>query len=78
MERAIDKIVQDFGYICSVNFGSGYLSEYPAINFFRKDILKKEYVNTEKPSQQYGMYIWFSYEYKKENLFLKLTLANKY
>ncbi|MBW1509075.1 hypothetical protein AT958_03170, partial [Campylobacter jejuni] len=74
----MDGLIQDFDYVCSVNFGSGNLSDYPAINFFRKDILHKGYSNGEIPSQQYGMYIWFSYAHKEKTLYLALTASNKY
>ncbi|EOW3890382.1 AAA family ATPase [Campylobacter coli] len=77
-KKQIDGLIQDFDYVCSVNFGSGNLSDYPAINFFRKDILHKGYSNGETPSQQYGMYIWFSYAHKEKTLYLALTASNKY
>lgn len=77
-KKQIDGLIQDFDYVCSVNFGSGNLSDYPAINFFRKDILHKGYSNGEIPSQQYGMYIWFSYAHKEKTLYLALTASNKY
>ncbi|ECO2038766.1 AAA domain-containing protein [Campylobacter jejuni] len=48
------------------------------MNFFRKDILHKGYSNGEIPSQQYGMYIWFSYAHKEKTLYLALTASNKY
>ncbi|MGQ2707171.1 McrB family protein [Campylobacter jejuni] len=48
------------------------------MNFFRKDILHKGYSNGETPSQQYGMYIWFSYAHKEKTLYLALTASNKY
>nr|WP_251819715.1 AAA family ATPase [Campylobacter jejuni] len=77
-KKQIDSLIQDFDYVCSVNFGSGNLSDYPAVNFFRKDILHKGYSNGEIPSQQYGMYIWFSYAHKEKTLYLALTASNKY
>ncbi len=77
-KNQIDGLIKELNYVCSVNFGSGKLSDYPAINFFRKDILHKNYANGEKPSQQHGMYIWFSYAHKIRILYLKLTAADKY
>ncbi|EAK4755699.1 hypothetical protein C2Q23_01365 [Campylobacter coli] len=35
-KKQIDGLIQDFDYVCSVNFGSGNLSDYPAINFLEK------------------------------------------
>ncbi|HDZ5066165.1 TPA: AAA family ATPase [Campylobacter jejuni] len=77
-KEQIDNLIQNFNYVCSVNFGSGNLGTNPAINFFRKDILHKDYTNGEIPSQKCGMYIWFSYGYKKKTLNLRFNAAKKY
>ncbi|HDZ5075686.1 TPA: hypothetical protein RTH04_000925 [Campylobacter jejuni] len=77
-KEQIDNLIQNFNYVCSINFGSGNLGTNPAINFFRKDILHKDYTNGEIPSQKCGMYIWFSYGHKEKTLNLRFNAADKY
>nr|WP_235852553.1 AAA family ATPase [Helicobacter vulpis] len=59
-QSGLNNFLAQWGYVCRVSVGSGYLSDEPAIAFFRQDILGEEFVNLEKPTLQQGFYIWLA------------------
>lgn len=76
-EKKINEFLRSINYVSRVNYGSGNLSDYPAISFYRKDILGEEFTNGEKATLREGIYIWFSYNYKNKRLYLKIATTNK-
>lgn len=77
LEEGFDKLVEKLGYKTRVNFGSGNLTKYPSVSFFRKDVIGEEFTNS-KLSLQEGIYIWFCYTAKIPNFVLKIHAAQKF
>ncbi|WP_411696957.1 McrB family protein [Helicobacter baculiformis] len=59
-QSGLNNFLAQWGYVCRVSVGSGYLSDEPAIAFFRQDILGEGFVNLKTPTLQQGFYIWLA------------------
>lgn len=57
-------------YEANVEFGTGKLKETCGLGFVRKDILRSDYVNTEKFTHTKGLYIYFGYIHSKKTYYL--------
>ncbi|ARJ56956.1 McrB family protein [Campylobacter cuniculorum] len=77
LEEGFDKLVEKLGYKTRVNFGSGNLTKYPSVSFFRADVIGEEFTNS-KLSLQEGIYIWFCYTAKIPAFVLKIHAAQKF
>lgn len=77
-EKKINEFLRNINYVSRINYGSGNLSNYPSVSFYRKDILGEEFINGNSPSLTRGLYIFFGYGHKDKFTFLKIAATEEY
>ncbi|GMB91454.1 AAA family ATPase [Helicobacter ailurogastricus] len=67
LEKRLDTFAQGWGYECCISIPGLYKphdkTPPSGIGFFRKEVLGKEFVNTEKADLRYGFDIWVGYNW---------------